>query len=70
MTTMTKPVTRRVASRLPHGFRDSLIITLYPGGIVEVREPWGKAYSFDLGLLYAKAVIKDAWDNGKKRGRK
>ncbi len=70
MTTITKPVTRRVASRLPHGFRDTLIITLHPGGVVEVREPRRKGYSFDLGLLYAKAVIKEGWEKGRKRGRR
>jgi hypothetical protein len=71
MTTF-KPVTRRVASRLPHGFADKLIVTLHPGGIVEVREPRRKPVSFDMGLLYAKATIEAAWANGarRKRGRK
>jgi len=62
MTELTKPV-RRVAQvrQMPHGFRDRLVITLFPGGIVSVRETRHKeSIEFDLGKLYASALVRRA----------
>lgn len=61
MTTITKPVRRVAQARMPHGYADRLIITLYPGGIVEVREVRRKeTVQFDLGRLYVSALIRRA----------
>ncbi len=59
MTALNKPV-RRVAQvrEMPHGFRDRLVVTLYPGGIVSVREVRRReAVEFDLSKLYVSALI-------------
>lgn len=62
MTTLTKPVRRVVqVSKVPHGFRNRLIFTLYPGGVVSVREiRRNESVEFDLASLYASAVVRRA----------
>lgn len=69
MIELNKPV-RRVASvrEMPHGFRNRLIVTLYPGGIISVREPRHKeSVDFDLAKLYASTLVRRALAH--KKGR-
>ena len=73
MTALTRPV-RRVtdaATRMPHGFRQRLVLTLHPGAILEVRESGRRAsIRLDIGTLYARACIAEAREKIKKGGRK
>lgn len=70
MTELTKPVKRVATVReMPHRFRNRLVITLYPGGIVSVREARrAESVEFDLAKLYASAIIRRALPQ-KRRGR-
>lgn len=62
MTNLKKPISRVTEVRqMPNGFRDRLVITLFPGGIVSVREVRHKqSVEFDLGKLYASALVRRA----------
>jgi hypothetical protein len=67
MTTLTKPVTRSTPVRLPHRFANKLIVTLYPGAVLGIREPRRKELTFDLATLYTKTLLQEAWDKGAKK---
>lgn len=62
MTKLLKPVKRSTEARhMPHGFKNELVITLYPGGIVGVRENRKRGeVTFDLGDLYARSLVRAA----------
>jgi hypothetical protein len=72
MTTLSKPLTRSVIHpRMPHGYRDRLIITVHPGAIIEVREARRRqSVRLDLGILYVKELIRLAREQQRKRGRR
>jgi len=55
---------------MPHGFRPALIVTLHPGGVLELREVRSRSapVTLDLGLLYVKARIHEAMSR-RPRGR-
>ncbi len=59
MTTLTKPVSRRAHVRVPHGVRPEIIVTIYPGGELGLREagrPSRTEQRLDLGTLYVAAI--------------
>ncbi len=59
MTALTKPVSRRARVRVPHGVRPEIIVTLYPGGELGLREsgrPTRTEQRLDLGTLYVLAI--------------
>ncbi len=65
MTTLkTKPVSRTVAIRRPSSaYKDALVVTIYPGGILGLRERGRRQDSeirLDLGELYVGALAKRA----------
>lgn len=63
MTTLvTKPLRRRVTVRpAGHLYKPALVVTLHPGGVLELREPHHRAgVRLDLGRLYAQAMIAEA----------
>ena len=71
MTDLQKPLRRRVTPRaMPHGFRPELVITLHPGGVVELREVRSRQapVALDLGALYVKARIQESMQR-RPRGR-
>lgn len=59
MTSLSKPVTRKTRANVPHGCKPEIVITLYPGGTIGLREA-GRAKAsevyFDLGSLYVRGV--------------
>lgn len=63
--TRLKQTVHRVARvrEVPHGVSDELVITLYPGGTIGIRELRRALHSeqrFDAGELYSRAVIRQA----------
>lgn len=71
MTTIRKPLRRRVQcdGQVPHGVNPELVITLYPGGMLGLRET-GRRQSSEIqvhvGVIYARALAGQARE---KRGR-
>ncbi len=68
MTKLRKPITRSVIHpHMPHGYRDRLVITVHPGGFIEVREARRReTVRLDVGILYVKELIRRA---GKERSK-
>lgn len=59
MTSLNKPVTRRTRASVPHGVKPEIVITLYPGGTIGLREAGRRKtaeYFLDVGTLYVRAV--------------
>ena len=74
MTQLSKKLTRRTTARVSHGYNPQLVVTLYPGGVVELREARSRRppVALDLGQLYVSARIKEALakrPKGKRDGR-
>lgn len=60
MTRLTRPVRRTTGIRPSHAIAE-LVITLYPGGIVGLRElRRRKEYTMDASILYARAAAEEA----------
>jgi hypothetical protein len=61
MTHLTRPVKRttRSSDRLPYGVRADLVVTLYPGAVIGIREH-GRRYEVQIGVgkLYAELVAR------------
>lgn len=59
-TRLTKPLRRQVAWRpTMHGLKPLLVVTLYPGGIVSLREPrCRRTVELDLGKLYVQQLLE------------
>ena len=72
MTTLSKPLTRSVTHpHMPHGYRDRLVITVHPGGFIEVREARRRqSVRLDVGILYVQGMIRRAREEAAKRGRR
>ena len=68
MTTCTKPVRRKCQAHVPHGVTPQIIVTIYPGGCIGLRE-WRrrKEYTFEVGELYVQAVRAEVRARLKKR---
>ncbi len=63
MILLRKPLIRKLLTRpAAHRFRPDLVITLYPDGIVELRECRSREHPvrLDLALLYAKSRVAEA----------
>ncbi len=62
MTELKKPLTRFVEHpHMPHGYRDRLVITVHPGGFIEVREARRReSVRLDVGILYVKELLRRA----------
>jgi hypothetical protein len=59
MTSLNKPVTRRISAIVPHGVKPEIVVTLYPGGTIGLRESGRRKkaeYFIDVGSLYVRAV--------------
>ena len=73
MTRLSKPVTRRTSWNAPHGVNPEVVITLYPGGVIGLREARRrKEVQVNASTLYTRALLaeqraKKAKRNG--RGR-
>lgn len=71
MTDLRKP-TKRIARgcRVPHRVKPDLVITLYPGGTVGIRELGRrKEVQLDAGVLYVQGLLAEARESKKARQR-
>lgn len=66
MTRLNRPVKRTThVDGIPHGITPDLVITLYPGGVIGLRElRRQREYTVKAGSLYARLVAAEA-----RRGR-
>lgn len=71
MTDLHKPIKRVARGIMPHGFASDLVVTLYPNGVLGLRErKRRKEYELSLPVLYRQAVIRDFQERKKiKKGR-
>jgi len=61
MTKLTKPVRRTAHLNVAHGIKPDIVVTLYPGGILGLRESGRRQeYRVALAALMERAVIDDA----------
>lgn len=61
MTTLKRPLKRSVECAVPHGVNRELVITLYPGGILGLREAGRRQASevqVQVGVIYARALAE------------
>lgn len=64
----SKVVRRKTVASVIHGVNPNLVITLYPRGVIGIRElRRRKEFCFDAGTLYVKALINEGMRKG---GRK
>ncbi len=59
MTDLNKAISRRTRASVPHGVKPEIIVTLYPGGTIGLRENGRRKHTevfCDVGRLYQKAV--------------
>jgi hypothetical protein len=68
MTTLSKPLTRSIVHpHMPHGYHDRLIITVHPGGFIEVREARRRqSVRLAVGILYVQELIRRAREEAAK----
>jgi hypothetical protein len=60
MTTLVKPLRRQTTWRAPHGVAPKVVITLYPGGQIGLREMGRrKEITVDAATLYARALADE-----------
>lgn len=54
------PTKRVVTARVPHGVNPQIVITIYPGGVIGLRElRRRKEYTLDTASLYVSAVRRE-----------
>lgn len=73
MTDLNKAVTRRTRANVPHGVKPEIVVTLYPGGTIGLRESGRRRtaeYFLDLGKLYVRAVENSVAVKRMEKGRK
>jgi hypothetical protein len=57
LTSNDKPTKRAVSARVPHGVKDTLVVAVYPGGMIGLRELGRrKEYTLEVGTLYVSAI--------------
>ena len=69
MTTLRKPVSRSARCHVPHGINPTIVITLYPGGLIGLRESGrrkGSEQQVEAGALYAQLVARAARQRGRR----
>jgi hypothetical protein len=62
MTALSKPVKRTsTVAGMPHGFKDRLVLTLYPGAVLGVREIGHRSeLHLNIGEWYARTLVARA----------
>jgi hypothetical protein len=61
MTNLYKPLRRGIVSNVPHGVNPKIIVTLYPNGVIGLREARRRReYTLGVGALYVSAVAAQA----------
>lgn len=57
----SKVVRRKTLASVIHGVNPNLVITLYPRGVIGIRElRRRKEFCFDAGTLYVRALVNDS----------
>lgn len=57
MTDLRKPLRRGITSNVPHGVNPKIVVTLYPNGVIGLRESRRRReYTLGVGTLYVQAV--------------
>jgi hypothetical protein len=59
MTTLSKIVSRLASVSVPHGVKPEIVITLYPGGTIGLRESGRRKATevyIDAGTLYVRCL--------------
>lgn len=60
MTRLVKPVQRRTTWNAPYGVAREVVITLYPGGVIGLREARRrKEVQLQAATLYAQALLAE-----------
>ena len=60
-TELKKPLRRGITSNVPHGVNPKIIVTLYPHGVIGLRESRRRReYMLGLGTIYVQAVAAAA----------
>jgi hypothetical protein len=60
MTSLKKPVSRTTTWRAPHGVAPQVVITLYPGGVIGLREHRRrKEVQLEAAQLYTRALLEE-----------
>lgn len=62
MTPATKPVRRKVSVRAPHGVSSQIVLTIYPDGLIGLRElgrPARTEKQLDIAQLYVNAIFAE-----------
>lgn len=61
MTHLRKPLRRNVTANVPHGVNPNIVVTLYPNGLIGLREARRRReYCVNVGLIYQQAVLAAA----------
>lgn len=69
-TDLTAPLTRVIRGcRVTHNINPDLVLTVRPGGVLQIRELGRRAgvIDLDLGTLYSQALWKEAWQSQKRK---
>jgi hypothetical protein len=70
MTALTRPVKRTATCAVPYGVNPSIVIALYPGGVIGLREArQRKEYQVAAGTLYGQLVAAEAEKQRRDRRR-
>lgn len=68
MTLLSKPVRRRTAWAAPHGVAPEVVITLYPGGMIGLREVRRrKEVVLSASSLYTRALMAEQREKRRKK---
>ncbi len=60
LTSSDKPTKRCVTARVPHGVKPQLVLTIYPDGILGIRELGRRReYQLDVATLYVTAIRRE-----------
>ncbi len=73
MTDLLKSVSRRTYASVPHGVKPQIVVTLYPGGTIGLRESGRRKsaeYCLDIGRLYVSAVQNKLAVERMRKGKK
>ncbi len=69
MTALSKPVKRTATWAAPYGVRPQVVITLYPGAVIGLRELGRrKEVQLSAATLYTRALLDTARARRRKRG--
>lgn len=61
MTDLKRPLKRGILSNVPHGVNPKIVVTLYPNGVIGLRESRRRReYTLGVGALYVQAVAAQA----------